>query len=43
MTVDAKGSGLAKPTKSWLGLKFQLHWSTFTRKPGVYIALGYNF
>ncbi len=26
MTVEAEGSGLAKPTKSWLGLKFQLHW-----------------
>jgi len=26
MSVSAEGSGLAKPTKSWLGLKFQLHW-----------------
>ena len=26
MTVEAAGSGLAKPTKSWLGLKFQMHW-----------------
>ena len=26
MTVEAEGSGLAKPTKPWLGLKFQLHW-----------------
>ena len=26
MTVEAEGSNLAKPTKSWLGLKFQLHW-----------------
>ena len=26
MTVEAAGSGLAKPTQSWLGLKFQLHW-----------------
>ncbi len=26
MTVEAEGSGLAKPTRSWLGLKFQLHW-----------------
>ncbi len=24
-------------------LKFQLHWSTFTHKPALYIALGYNF
>jgi len=26
MAVSAKGSALAKPTKSYLGLKFQLHW-----------------
>lgn len=26
MAVSAKGSALAKPTQSWLGLKFQLHW-----------------
>ena len=26
MTVEAEGFDLAKPTKSWLGLKFQLHW-----------------
>ena len=26
MTVEAAGSVLAKPTKSWLGLKFQMHW-----------------
>jgi hypothetical protein len=24
--VEAEGSRLAKPTKTWLGLKFQLHW-----------------
>ena len=24
-------------------LKFQLHWSTFTKKLGAYFALGYNF
>ena len=27
MSVSARGSGLKKPTKSWLGLKFQMHWS----------------
>ena len=26
MTVEAAGSGLARPTQSWLGLKFQMHW-----------------
>ncbi len=26
MTVEAAGSDLAKPTQSWLGLKFQMHW-----------------
>ena len=26
MTVSAEGTGLAKPTRSWLGLKFQVHW-----------------
>ena len=26
MTVEAAGSGLAKPTQPWLGLKFQMHW-----------------
>ena len=25
-TVSATGAGLAKPTKSWLGLKFQMRW-----------------
>ena len=26
MTVSAEGSDLARPTKEWLGLKFQAHW-----------------
>ncbi len=26
MTVEAEGTDLAKPTKEWLGLKFQVHW-----------------
>lgn len=26
IAVEAEGSRLAKPTQSWLGLKFQLHW-----------------
>ena len=26
MTVEAEGTTLAKPTKEWLGLKFQVHW-----------------
>ncbi|MBR3084809.1 MAG: cellulase family glycosylhydrolase [Kiritimatiellae bacterium] len=27
MSVSAEGAGLRKPTKNWLGLKFQMHWS----------------
>ena len=27
MSVRASGSGLKKPTKGWLGLKFQMHWT----------------
>ena len=26
MSVSAEGEGLARPTKTWLGLKFQMHW-----------------
>ena len=26
MTVSAEGSALARPTREWLGLKFQVHW-----------------
>ena len=26
LTVEARGAAIAKPNKSWLGLKFQMHW-----------------
>ena len=26
MTVEAEGTNLARPTREWLGLKFQVHW-----------------
>ena len=35
MTVSAEGSALAKPTREWLGLKFQVHWKeTATGREG---------
>ena len=38
------GVGLGYAYNSVFGpLKFQVHWSTFTKTVGVYLALGYNF